>query len=64
MRYLRRLFYALALTAVTVAIFILVSAIVAPDAMAASLKAPYWLVIVLVLAYLAAPFVGRYIKLP
>jgi hypothetical protein len=64
MRYLHRIFYALALTAVAAAIFILVSAIFAPDAMVAYIKTPYWVVVVFVLAYLVAPFVGRYIKLP
>ena len=63
MSHLRRVYYAAALTAVAVAIFILVSAVFAPDVMAASLKAPYWLIVVFVLAYLAVPFVGRYIKM-
>lgn len=64
MRHWHRLFYALALTAVATAIFILVSAIFAPDAMVAYIRTPYWIVAVFALAYLVAPFVGRYIKLP
>ncbi|MGB3934513.1 MAG: hypothetical protein WBL29_02245 [Burkholderiales bacterium] len=61
MGHLNRLLYAFALTAALGGIFIIVSAIAAPDVMVAFISQPYW-VAIFVLSYLAAPFVGRYIK--
>jgi len=62
MNHWRRLVYAMILSGVLIAVFILVTAIFASDVMVASLEQPYWAVVVLVLSYLLAPMVGRYIK--
>jgi hypothetical protein len=61
MGHLNRLLYAFALTVLICMVFIFLSAILAPDAMAAFISEPYW-VAIFVLSYLVAPFVGRYIK--
>jgi len=61
MSHWNRLIYAAALTAAIGGIFVIASAIVAPDVMVAFISQPYW-VAIFVLSYLVAPFVGRYIK--
>lgn len=61
MNHWNRLLYAAALTAILVGIFLLVSAITAPELMAAFLTQPYW-VAVFVVSYLVAPILSRYIK--
>jgi cellulose synthase/poly-beta-1,6-N-acetylglucosamine synthase-like glycosyltransferase len=61
MGHVNRLLYAFALTVLISMVFIFLSAIVAPDAMAAFISQPYW-VAIFVLSYLVAPFLGRYIK--
>jgi hypothetical protein len=61
MSHWNRLIYAFALTAAVGGIFIIVSAIAAPEVMIAFIRQPYW-VAIFVLSYLVAPFVGRYIK--
>lgn len=61
MSHLNRLLYAAGLTAILGGIFLIATAIVAPDVMAAFISQPYW-VAIFVLSYLVAPIVGRYIK--
>ncbi|MGZ5649714.1 MAG: hypothetical protein ACXWG8_05225 [Usitatibacter sp.] len=62
MSQVRRLLYAAVLSCVFAAMFILVTAVVAPDVMANFISHPYWIV-VFVVSYLVAPYVSRYIKI-
>jgi hypothetical protein len=55
--------YAAGFTAVLGGVFIIISAIAAPDLMVTFISQPYW-VVVFVLSYLLAPVLGRFIKFP
>ena len=55
-----RLTYAFAATTVISGVFIVLSAIIAPDVMAAYISDPYW-VGVFVVSYLIAPKLARYV---
>lgn len=61
MNHWNRLLCAAVLAGIFVAIFMLVAAFVAPDLMSGFFSQPYW-VAVLVIAYLIAPILNRYIK--
>lgn len=61
MNHWNRLLYAVVLTGIFIAIFMLVAAFVAPDLMSGFFAQPYWIP-VLVVSYLIAPILSRYIK--
>lgn len=61
MKHWDRVLYAGVLTAVLLSIFLLVAAFISPDLVRAFFGQHYWIP-VLVLSYLVAPVLSRYIK--